>query len=121
MGGTAFLIMSRVSGKPYFVYALWSPSGRRFYIGISDNPSARQERTVFRGHKAFWGVQVEFSPNGRWLAMTTNVPGTDPLELRSAVFEAATRQSITAVAGHPFKFAPDGTLATKVSDSALAV
>ena len=42
-------------------------------------------------------------------------------DIRSAVFEAATRQSITAVAGHPFKFAPDGTLATKVSDSALAV
>jgi predicted GIY-YIG superfamily endonuclease len=29
--------MSRVSGKPYFVYILWSPAGRRFYIGISEN------------------------------------------------------------------------------------
>jgi predicted GIY-YIG superfamily endonuclease len=28
--------MSRVSDKPYWVYVLWSPSGRRFYTGISE-------------------------------------------------------------------------------------
>lgn len=33
--------MSRVSGKPYFTYVLWSSSGQRFYIGISENPSQR--------------------------------------------------------------------------------
>ena len=33
--------MSRVSGKPYFVYVLWSESGKRFYIGISEDPSHR--------------------------------------------------------------------------------
>ena len=33
--------MSRVSGKPYFVYVLWSPSGRLFYIGISEDPQDR--------------------------------------------------------------------------------
>jgi putative endonuclease len=33
--------MSRVSGKPYFVYILWSPLGRRFYIGISEDPMLR--------------------------------------------------------------------------------
>ncbi|MBZ5511264.1 MAG: GIY-YIG nuclease family protein [Acidobacteriia bacterium] len=33
--------MSRVSGKPYFVYILWSASGQRFYIGIGENPDAR--------------------------------------------------------------------------------
>jgi len=33
--------MSRVGGKPYFVYVLWSASGRRFYIGISENPQKR--------------------------------------------------------------------------------
>jgi putative endonuclease len=33
--------MSRVSDKPSFVYVLWSPGGRRFYIGISENPANR--------------------------------------------------------------------------------
>ena len=33
--------MSRVEGKPYFVYVLWSASVRRFYIGISDDPKLR--------------------------------------------------------------------------------
>jgi putative endonuclease len=33
--------MSRVSGKPYFVYVLWSSSASRFYIGISEDPDAR--------------------------------------------------------------------------------
>ncbi len=36
--------MSRVSGKPYFVYVLWSASARRFYIGISENPAKRVEQ-----------------------------------------------------------------------------
>ena len=36
--------MSRVSGKPYFLYVLWSPSGQRFYIGISDNTQRRLEQ-----------------------------------------------------------------------------
>jgi putative endonuclease len=33
--------MSRVSGKPYFVYILWSEVGRRFYIGISEDIAHR--------------------------------------------------------------------------------
>ena len=33
--------MSRVSDKPYFVYVLWSPSGGRFYIGISEDVEFR--------------------------------------------------------------------------------
>jgi len=36
--------MSRVSEKPYFLYVLWSVSGRCFYIGISDNPLARLQQ-----------------------------------------------------------------------------
>ena len=36
--------MSRVSGKPYFTYVLWSPSGKRFYIGVSENPEHRLEQ-----------------------------------------------------------------------------
>jgi putative endonuclease len=36
--------MSRVSQKPYFVYVLWSASGRCFYIGISENPAVRIEQ-----------------------------------------------------------------------------
>ena len=33
--------MSRVRGKPYFVYVLWSAGGRCFYIGISEDPDKR--------------------------------------------------------------------------------
>jgi predicted GIY-YIG superfamily endonuclease len=33
--------MSRVSGKAYYVYVLWSPRARRFYIGLSENPHRR--------------------------------------------------------------------------------
>ena len=33
--------MSRVSGKAYYVYALWSPRDRCFYIGLSENPQKR--------------------------------------------------------------------------------
>ncbi|MCL5289356.1 MAG: GIY-YIG nuclease family protein [Acidobacteria bacterium] len=33
--------MSRVTGKPYFLYVLWSPSAHRFYIGISEDPEQR--------------------------------------------------------------------------------
>ncbi|MGH9556896.1 MAG: GIY-YIG nuclease family protein, partial [Terriglobales bacterium] len=36
--------MSRVSAKPYFVYILWSQSGRCFYIGISENPVHRLQQ-----------------------------------------------------------------------------
>ena len=33
--------MSRVSGRAYYVYVLWSPRARRFYIGLSENPQKR--------------------------------------------------------------------------------
>jgi putative endonuclease len=33
--------MSRVSGRPYFVYILWSASASRFYTGISEDPDSR--------------------------------------------------------------------------------
>ena len=36
-----FILMSRVSGKAYFLYVLWSGRGRRFYIGISENTAHR--------------------------------------------------------------------------------
>ena len=36
--------MSRVSGKPYSVYVLWSPACRRFYIGASECVSNRLEQ-----------------------------------------------------------------------------
>ena len=36
--------MSRVSGKAYFVYVLWSDTGGRFYIGISEDPQKRLEQ-----------------------------------------------------------------------------
>ncbi|MFB3924165.1 MAG: GIY-YIG nuclease family protein [Terriglobia bacterium] len=36
--------MSRVSDKPYFVYVLYSSSGKKFYIGISADPSHRLDQ-----------------------------------------------------------------------------
>jgi putative endonuclease len=36
--------MSRVTDKPYFTYVLWSSGSRRFYVGISDDPSRRLEQ-----------------------------------------------------------------------------
>jgi len=46
--------MSRVSDKPYFLYVLWSDMGRRFYIGISEDPSKRllQHNEGLRGWTA---------------------------------------------------------------------
>lgn len=43
--------MSRVSGKPYFVYALRSQQAHRFYIGVSENPQQRllQHNTATSG------------------------------------------------------------------------
>ena len=35
---------SRVSNKPYFVYVLWSASGTRFYVGVSENPEGRLQQ-----------------------------------------------------------------------------
>jgi putative endonuclease len=36
--------MSLVSGKPYFVYVLWSKRASRFYIGISESPDHRLQQ-----------------------------------------------------------------------------
>ena len=33
--------MSRVSGKDYFVYILWSKPACKFYIGVSEDPAVR--------------------------------------------------------------------------------
>jgi len=35
------LAMSRVSGKPHFTYVLWRATGRRFYVGVSDDSFRR--------------------------------------------------------------------------------
>ena len=34
-------LMSRVSGRVHYVYVLWSPRARRFYIGISEDPDQK--------------------------------------------------------------------------------
>ena len=46
--------MSRLFGKPYFVYILWSPTAQRFYIGISEDPDQhpRQHNEGKRGWTA---------------------------------------------------------------------
>jgi hypothetical protein len=50
--------MSRVSGKAYFVYILWSPRARRFYTGLSENPQINA-----------WGIHWSGSTSAR-LAMS---------------------------------------------------
>jgi putative endonuclease len=49
---TYFGAMSRVIGKPYFAYVLWSASGQRFYMGISEDPTHRLEQ--HNGGKSTW-------------------------------------------------------------------
>jgi putative endonuclease len=48
--------MSRVSGKPYFVYVLWSDAGRCFYMGVAEDPDyrLRQHNSSERKH---WTVR----------------------------------------------------------------
>jgi putative endonuclease len=45
--------MSRVSERAYFVYVLWSDSGRRFYIGISDDPLTRLQQHNDGSHRGW--------------------------------------------------------------------
>jgi len=45
--------MSRVTGKPYFLYVLWSERARRFYIGISDDPRRRLEQHNRGTHRSW--------------------------------------------------------------------
>ncbi len=100
--------------------ALLASSSLDGTIKLWDSTPPR-EQTVLRGHKALWGAHLEYSPDGRWLGLTTNVPGTEPLVYQTTVLDASTRQQITTVAGHPFKFAPNGLLATGVSNTSLVV
>ena len=37
-------VMSRITGKRYFVYVLWSDASGRFYTGISENPAQRLQQ-----------------------------------------------------------------------------
>jgi WD40 repeat protein len=79
------------------------------------------DRTIIKGHKSLWAVRVEFSPDGRWLAMTTNTARAGPFDFHTAIFDAASYRPVAIVPGHPFKFAPNGVLLTEVSDSTLAL
>ena len=45
--------MSRVSGKAYSIYVLWSASSNRFYIGISDSPGVRVEQHNSDKHRGW--------------------------------------------------------------------
>ena len=71
MSPICFDTMSRVTGKPYWVYVLWSVGLRRFYIGISDNPEhrLRQHNESGRGWTArgrpWMIVHTEFFPDYR--------------------------------------------------------
>jgi WD40 repeat protein len=86
---------------------------------------------IFRGHNALWDVQTSFSPEGQWLAVTTNLitppvttsksPTASRVVNRTAVYRAGTRQLIANVPGHPFVFGPAGMLATKTSDSGITI
>jgi WD40 repeat protein len=48
-------------------------------------PTSRINPVVFRGHKGLIDVRVEFSPDGRWLAMTTNVVVSNTLGVGTVV------------------------------------
>jgi len=63
--------VSCVSGKPYFVYVLWSASGRLFYIGATEDPQKRleQHNQAWSGwtarHKPWTLVYTAKCPNYR--------------------------------------------------------
>ncbi len=105
------------------------PDGSRLVSSSLDgtikvwNSAIPREPTIIRGHKALWMVHAEYSPDGRWLGITTNVPGTKPLEYRTAILDPSTRQQVAVAPGHPFSFGPDGSLVTKLPNlsSTLAV
>jgi predicted GIY-YIG superfamily endonuclease len=48
--------MSRVSAKPYFVYVLRTPSGHRFYTGISEDPQHRTDQH----NQAIWSWTARY-------------------------------------------------------------
>jgi WD40 repeat protein len=85
------------------------------------NAAERRSPPVFKGHKAYWWVRVAFSQDGRWLAMTTNLPGHNPVVLATAVFDASNHRPIATVPGYPFAFASNGDIATRTSASELTV
>jgi putative endonuclease len=61
--------MSRVSAKSFYLYVLWSVSGKRFYIGISSDPQQRllQHNQLTRGwtarHRPWHLVYQESCPD----------------------------------------------------------
>jgi WD40 repeat protein len=95
------------------------------------SPFQRPEPYVFKGHKGVWLVKVGFSPDGQWLAMTTNAMTADlavtnpaspnGVELRTAVYRASTRELLADIPGHPFVLGPGGNIATMTSDSTVTV
>ena len=50
--------MSRVTGKSYYVYILWSPRAGRFYMGIRKDPQRRLEQHNQSGR----GWTARFAP-----------------------------------------------------------
>jgi WD40 repeat protein len=85
------------------------------------NAAERRTPPVFKGHKAYWFVHVAFSPNGRWLAMTTNLAEHGPVVSGTAVFDAFNHRPIATIAGDPFVFAPNGDIAARTADSELTL
>jgi WD40 repeat protein len=95
------------------------------------SPFQPPERVVFKGHKGVWLVRVGFSPDGQWLAMTTNevvttspatsMAGASPVVLRTAVYSADGRRLLANLPGHPFAFAQGGIIATKTADAAITL
>jgi WD40 repeat protein len=85
------------------------------------NAAERRSPPVLKGHKAYWWVRVAFSPDGRWLAMTTNLTGHNPIVLGTAIFNASDQRPLGAIRGNPFVFAPNGDIATRTSESELTL
>jgi WD40 repeat protein len=89
-------------------------------------PAQKFDPLVFRGHKGLIDVGVGYSPDGRWLAMTTNLVVTNTLgvgtvALRTAILDPATLTIVADVPGHPFVLGPANMLATRTSDSVITL
>jgi hypothetical protein len=59
-----FIFMSPASDPPHFVYVLWSETGRRFYIGISQNPEVREEQHNYRPWRIAFNPDSEVVTKG---------------------------------------------------------
>ncbi|MBL9139999.1 MAG: protein kinase [Verrucomicrobiales bacterium] len=93
------------------------------------------EPLVLTGHRALWDVKAGFSPDGAWLATSTNLTrtnhaGTGQVTYRTALYSVPPYRRDRGgvdfryhgdVPGHPFCLADHGVLATRTSETNVTV